>query len=159
MPTLERFEDLVAWQKARELAREIYLVTNSREFSRDPSLRDQIRRASVSVVSDIAEGFERGGNREFVQFLAQARGSLGELRAQLYVAVDAHLLNERQFNRLQALASETGRLIGGLMRYLRTSDYRGSKFREEEACYVANPEPGTRNPEPGTRNPEPVLSG
>ncbi|HEX2032788.1 MAG TPA: four helix bundle protein [Chloroflexota bacterium] len=142
---MSRFEDLVAWQKARELTREIYLVTSSPEFRRDRSLRDQIRRASVSVVSNIAEGFERGGDREFVQFLAQARGSVGELRTQLYVALDAHFVDEHQFNRLQALALEAGRLIGGLMRYLRTSGYRGTKFREEEACYTANSGLGTRD--------------
>jgi four helix bundle protein len=91
------FEDLVAWQVARELVREIYRETSSGNFARDFGLRDQIRRASVSVISNIAEGFERGGNKEFIQFLYHAKGSCGEVRTQLYVAWDLDYLTEDAF--------------------------------------------------------------
>ncbi|MBM4037083.1 MAG: four helix bundle protein, partial [Planctomycetes bacterium] len=85
MGKIERFEDMDAWKKARELTRAIYQLTSAGGFSRDFGLRDQIRRAAVSVMSNIAEGFERGGDKEFHQFLAVAKGSCGELRCQLYV--------------------------------------------------------------------------
>jgi four helix bundle protein len=88
MASIEKFEDIEAWQKARELTREIYRVTNQGAFAKDFGLRDQIRRASVSIMSNIAEGFGRGGNREFIQFLSMAKGSVSEVQAQLYVAVD-----------------------------------------------------------------------
>jgi four helix bundle protein len=88
MATLRQFEDIEAWQKARELTRAVYDCSKVGLFSRDFGLRDQMRRASVSVMSNIAEGFERGGKGEFVQFLAMAKGSAGEVEAQLYVALD-----------------------------------------------------------------------
>ncbi|MGH2353118.1 MAG: four helix bundle protein [Chloroflexota bacterium] len=149
MATLERFEDIVAWRKARELTREVYKVTATGEFSRDYSLKDQIRRAAVSVMSNIAEGFERDGNREFQQFLGIAKGSVGEIRAQLYVALDAGFLSQAQFQSLSALAAETGRLIGGFMRYLKETQYEGRKFREQDETYWVhvNPELETRNSE------------
>ncbi len=111
---IERFEELVAWQKARVLAAAIYRVTASGEFGRDFSLRDQIRRAAVSVMSNIAEGFERGKPSEFHQFLSMAKGSCAELRSQLYVAVDAGYLDQRTFDALSTQAVEVGRILGGL---------------------------------------------
>ena len=86
MATIEKFEDIEAWQKARELTREVYAASNTWLFAKDYGLRDQIRRAAVSIMSNIAEGFERGGDKEFGQFIAQAKGSSAEVRAQLYVA-------------------------------------------------------------------------
>ena len=91
---ISRFEDLVAWQKARELTREIYRVTNTGRFGKDFALRDQIRRASVSVLSNLAEGFDRASRSEFHQFLVIAKGSCAEVRSQLYIAVDAGYLSE-----------------------------------------------------------------
>ena len=129
MAQINRFEDIEAWRKGRELARQIYQITSYESFSRDFGLRDQIRRAAVSILSNIAEGFERGGDREFRQFLSLAKGSTGELRAQLYVALDAGFVSQEQFEHLHALAVETGRLIAGFMRYLADSDLRGSKYR------------------------------
>ena len=111
---IERFEDLIAWQKARELTRNIYKITKQGEFHKDFGLRDQIRRASVSVMSNIAEGFERGSRSEFHQFLVIAKGSCAELRSQLYVALDTEYIDMEIFNNLDALARETSRLIGGL---------------------------------------------
>lgn len=94
MARLERFEDLEAWKTARELTNSIYQTTASGDFARDFGLRDQIRRASVSVLSNIAEGFERDGNKEFLQFLSLAKGSCGEVRAQLYIALDQRYIKE-----------------------------------------------------------------
>ena|SRR3989442_8657745 len=129
MARIEQFEDIDAWRNARELAQAVYKVTSVGEFARDFGLRDQIRRAAVSIMSNIAEGFERGGDKEFRQFLALAKGSAGEVKAQLYVALDARFLNQEQFDQLYNLATETGRLIGGFMRYLTDSGYKGSKFK------------------------------
>jgi four helix bundle protein len=92
-------------------------------------LKDQIRRASISILSNIAEGFERGGDKEFLQFLAVAKGSCGEVRAQLYVAVDQGYLSQDLFETLSNEAGEIGRLISGLMKYLSRSELKGSKYR------------------------------
>src|SRR5262249_2573056 len=120
MATLERFEDLDAWRKARELVNVIYKVSGAGEFARDFGLRDQIRRAAISVLSNIAEGFERDGNKEFLQFLSLAKGSCGEIRAQLYVAFDQAYISEVQFRDLGEQTLRVSRLIAGLMRYLNT---------------------------------------
>ena len=130
MTTIERFEDLICWQKARELNRGIQRISKGGIFARDYSLRDQIRRASISVMSNIAEGFERGGDREFVQFLSLAKGSCGEVRCQLYAALDEKYLSEPDFKLLYGQCVEVSRLISGLMKYLQTSELRGSKFKQ-----------------------------
>src|SRR5205807_8374047 len=91
---IEKFEDFIAWQKARSLTREIYKITNLPAFSRDFGLKDQIRRAAVLIMSNIAEGFERGRTSEFHQFLSIAKGSCAELRSQLYIALDADYIPE-----------------------------------------------------------------
>jgi four helix bundle protein len=111
---IEKFEDLIAWQKARELTKNIYRVTKLGELSRDFGLRDQIRKSSVSIMSNIAEGFERGGRSEFHQFLVIAKGSCAELRSQLYVALDADYIDMKTFQNVYALAEETKRVISGL---------------------------------------------
>ena len=129
MASIEKFEDIEAWQKARELTREIYRVTNRGDFAKDFGLRDQIRRASVSIMSNIAEGFGRGGNREFVQFLSMAKGSVSEVQAQLYVAADAGYLAKDQFQHLYSIAQSTGNLIGGFIRYLAASEHKGAKYK------------------------------
>ncbi|MDQ3815928.1 MAG: four helix bundle protein [Armatimonadota bacterium] len=128
--SIGRFEDIEAWKKARGLTGLIYQVTSSGAFARDYGLCDQIRRASVSIMSNIAEGFERGGDKEFRQFLSQAKGSAGEVKAQLYVAFDAKFLTQDDFNRLYNLATESSRLTAGFMRYLATSSYKGNKFQK-----------------------------
>ena len=114
MAKVQSFEDLVAWQKARVLASDIYRTTRAGEFSKDFGLASQIRRAAVSVLSNIAEGFERGGRPEFHQFLVIAKGSCAEVRSQLYVALDADYLDRSQFQRLYEKTAELGRIIGGL---------------------------------------------
>ncbi len=126
---VKRFEDLQCWQKARNLNNKIYQVTGDGRFARDFALRDQIRKASISILSNIAEGFERGGDKEFLQFLAVAKGSCGEVRAQLYVALDQQYVAQDAFKFLSDNVEEIGRLISGLMKYLCTSELRGSKYK------------------------------
>jgi len=126
---LKRIEDLEVWQKARELTRPIYQSTRSGEFAQDFGLRDQIRRASVSVMSNIAEGFERGGNAEFIHFLTMAKGSAGEVESQLFVALDQHYLSEEEISRIRREIDSTKRLTGGLIRHLKQSGLRGQKFK------------------------------
>jgi four helix bundle protein len=105
---------IVAWRKARELSRDIYIITRTGAFAQDWGLRDQIRRATVSILSNIAEGYERGSRAEFHQFLVIAKGSCAEARAQLYVAFDAGYLTQDQFDDLMARYEECARILGGL---------------------------------------------
>ncbi len=112
--TVRKFEDLVAWRKARELTQRIYHMTRKEPFSKDFGLRDQIQRAAVSVMSNLAEGFERGSRAEFHRFIVIAKGSCGEVRSQLYVALDVEHINKEQFNYVTDLALEVSRIIGGL---------------------------------------------
>ena len=88
MSTIDKFEDMEVWQNARSITKKTYICSGSGQFSKDYGLRDQIQRAAVSIMSNIAEGFERGSNKEFIQFLFIAKGSAGEVRSQLYVALD-----------------------------------------------------------------------
>jgi four helix bundle protein len=106
-------------------------MTSHASFSKDFGLRDQARRAAVSVMSNIAEGFERGGNKEFRHFLSKAKGSAGEVRSQLYVALDVGYIDETTFRDLYVFANEAARLLGGLMRSIEKSGQRGSKFKGE----------------------------
>jgi len=129
MATFHRFEEIEGWQKARQLTQEIYAISKQGNFAKDFALRDQIRRAAISIMSNIAEGFERDGNKEFVQFLSSAKGSIGEVRTQLYVALDQNYIDQPTFNQLNALAIETAKKIGGLIKYLRRTDIKGLKYK------------------------------
>lgn len=129
MGKIERFEDILAWQKARELTKEIYTHTRSGAFAKDFGLRDQIQRTSVSIMGNVAEGFERGGDKEFVQFLSVSKGSCGETKSHLYVAMDQKYISPTQFEQLYSNADEVGRLLAGFMGYLQQSDLRGRKFK------------------------------
>lgn len=111
---VESFEDLIAWQKARELTRQIYFLTKAGALSRDFGLRDQMRRASVSIMSNTAEGFERGSSSEFHQFIVIAKSSCAELRSQLYVALDVGHITEAEFDTVYTLALEVSKILGGL---------------------------------------------
>lgn len=119
MATIRRFEDIQAWQKARELVREVYKSSGTSVFGRDYALRDQIRRAAVSSMTNVAEGFARKTSRDFAHFLDVARGSAIEVQSLLYVAVDNGYLNAGQFKALYALADEVVALVGGFTSYLR----------------------------------------
>jgi four helix bundle protein len=114
MSKIERFEDLIAWQKARILTRDIYQVTQQGKFARDFGLSGQIQRAAVSIMSNIAEGFERSYLGEFYQFLSIDKSSCAELRSQLYIALDIGYIDQIKFNQLLNQAEEVARIIGGL---------------------------------------------
>jgi len=129
MATFRKVEEIGAWKRARELTKKVYASTQENPFNRDFALRDQIRRASISIASNIAEGFDRDGTGEFLQFLSIAKGSVGEVKTQLYLASDLGYLDQRTFNDLFGHALEVGRMIAGLMDYLRTTNLRGTKFR------------------------------
>lgn len=118
MATFKKFEEIEAWKKARKLTKQIYAASGTGGFAKDFSLRDQIRRASVSIMSNIAEGYDRSGTAEFVQFLAIAKGSAAEVRSQLYVAFDQSYITERGLLELNVLANETANVIGGLNKLL-----------------------------------------
>jgi len=121
MPKIERFEDIQAWQKARVLVKEVYSISNSGLFAKDFGLRDQIRRAAVSIMLNIAEGFARKTSREFIQFLVIAHGSAAEVQAALYVALDQEYIFEQEFKVLYGLADETSKMILGFIGYLRNN--------------------------------------
>jgi len=112
--SVRRFEDLIAWQKARELNREIYRMSNAGAFAKDFGLRDQIRRASVSISSNIAEGFDRSSRADFHRFIVIAKASCAEVQSQLYIALDVGYLGQQQFETLMAKAKEVAKILGGL---------------------------------------------
>lgn len=114
---------------SRNVNKKIYDLTRQEQFSRDYALCNQIRRASISILSNIAEGFERNGDKEFIQFLSIAKGSCGEVYAQLYIALDQNYMDEKMFNDISLDLEGIGRTIGGLMKYLKQSELKGSKFK------------------------------
>ena len=126
---IQRFEDLEAWKIARQLTKDVYGLVKRESFGRDWGLKDQLCRASVSIMSNIAEGFERDGDREFVSFLSIAKGSAGETRSLLYVALDQSYIGDKEFRLISARAVENSRVISGLSSYLRQSELKGRKFK------------------------------
>lgn len=129
MASFSRIEEINAWVKARELCSIIYKLTNEDSFCKDYALKNQIDRSSGSVMDNIAEGYERGGKNEFVNFLSIARGSLGEVKSQLYRAYDRNHISKEIFDSTFAMAEETSKIITGLITYLNQSDIRGLKFK------------------------------
>lgn len=121
MARIEQFQDIEAWQHARLLARETYRCCRETRLGRDFGLRDQIQRAAISIMANIAEGFGRGRNAEFAHFLKIAKGSCAELQSHLYVALDAELIDETTFEGLQSHATMTGRKITGFISYLKSA--------------------------------------
>jgi four helix bundle protein len=119
MAKLHSFEEIISWQKARELNAEIYRVTNNNEaFNKDYGLRDQMRRASISISSNIAEGFERETKKEFIRFLYIAKASAGEFRSQLYLASDLGYISNSEFYSLNEKVNEISKLLSGFIKYL-----------------------------------------
>jgi four helix bundle protein len=141
MASIKRFEDVEAWKKGRELTQRNYQITSQTKFTRDYTLRDQIRRAAISITSNIAEGFDRRGNREFVQFLAIARGSASELKSQIYTALDVGYVDLKEFAELYQLAHRVVLLIGGFIKYLQQSELGGQKFKTATQRKTPNSEP------------------
>jgi four helix bundle protein len=129
MSTFQSFEEIEAWQKARELTRQVYALSKSGSFAKDYGLRDQVCRACVSVMANIAEGFERGGRREFIQFLSTAKASAGEVRSHLFVALDQAYVTPETYDKLVNDAKEVSRMIAGLMKYLHSSEIKGPKYK------------------------------
>ena len=129
MATIKRFTDIVAWQKARELVKAIYGVTRTGAFSTDWGLKDQIQRAAVSICSNIAEGFERSGNKEFVNFLWIAKGSTGEVSSQLYNAKDCGYVDEVTFTDLQEQINLISAMLYNLIRSVKASSVKGERYK------------------------------
>jgi four helix bundle protein len=123
----QTFEDLHIYQRARELTNQIYTITKTVEFSKDFALIDQIRHAAVSVMSNVAEGFERGSKIEFIQFLYIAKGSCGEIRAQLQIAKDLKYISDEKYIKLYKLAQMISAMISNFIAHLQTSNYQGEK--------------------------------
>ncbi|MEO8761395.1 MAG: four helix bundle protein [Bacteroidia bacterium] len=132
MAKIENFEDLISWQKARVLDKEVFSTVRDSKISTDFALKDQILRSSGSIMDNITEGFERSGRREFIQFLAIAKGSCGELRSQFYRAFDRNYITSATFDKLKELCSEVSKIINGLITYLNKSEIKGSKFKETQ---------------------------
>jgi len=126
------FEDLEVWKSARELTNRIYKITVEGGFAKDYGLRDQIRRAAVSIMSNIAEGYERGGNQEFIQFLSIAKGSSGEVRSQLYVALDQSYIEKNECERLLDAFKKLSIMLNNFMEHLKGSRFKGSKYKMPE---------------------------
>lgn len=132
MATIVKFEELEIWQEARGLAQRIFeAYTNSESFSKDYKLKEQINRSSGSIMDNIAEGFERNGRKEFIQFLSIAKGSVGEVKSQLCRAFDRGYVSKELFDTLYGKADELGRKIGGFISYLNKSEFKGTKFKGE----------------------------
>lgn len=130
------FEDLAVYQKARALVKEVYQITRTGSFAHDEGLCDQIRRASISIVSNIAEGYERGSNTELIQFLYIAKGSCGEVRAQLMIACDLGYLPCQKYDVLSGEARRISAMLSNLIRYVKSSGYVGPKRKS-----ASKPEP------------------
>lgn len=129
MSKIEKIEDIIVWQKAKSLTINIYKASNHGSFAKDFGLRDQIRRAAVSIPSNIAEGFGRGGNKEFLQFLSIAKGSLYELKTQLVIANEIGYLDDEIFTKISNEIDEVGKMLTSFMNYLSNSDIKGIKYK------------------------------
>ena len=130
MATITRFEDLDIWKEARKLSKEIYLITlNNSDFKNDFRFRDQIRASSGSIMDNIAEGFERNGNLEFRQFLSIAKGSAGEVRSQLYRALDFNYITQEVFDVLKTYSENASGKINNFITYLNKKEFKGTKFQ------------------------------
>lgn len=130
MASIKRFEEMDIWKKSRLMLKLIYLMTNKSEFSRDWQLANHLRKTGISIISNISEGFERDGNKEFINFLSIAKGSCGELRCQLYIALDQNYIDENQFMEISNLATEISKSLKGLILYLQNSDLKGIKYKK-----------------------------
>lgn len=129
MGTINNFEELPVWQLSREFCKDIFRITNYESFSKDYRFKDQIRSSSGSIMDNIAEGFERSGNKEFAQFLFITKGSCGETRSQLYRALDAKYITEEEFIFLKEKTIKISQTISGFIKYLKQSEFKGSKYK------------------------------
>ena len=137
--SIDRFEDLDCWQKGRELANTVYEMTATGKVAKDFGLRDQLSRAAVSVMANIAEGYERGSNRDFIRFLFMARGFAGEVRSLLYVAGDRGYIGPQELTDCKQLAITCSKLIWGLIKALRDKEDWQTGVKEEAGEYPLEP--------------------
>ncbi len=137
MPTVQRFEELRVWQESRELVKQVYALTQHFPKQETFGLMNQMQRAAVSAMSNIAEGFERGSNTEFIQFLYTARASCGEIRSQSYIALDLGYGALAEIQELRERCETLSRRLKTLIEYLKRAEIRGIKFHEERADYNA----------------------
>lgn len=148
MAKIQRFEDLQVWQLAREISVDIWRLIEATSLSKDFELKNQISRSSGSVMDNIAEGFERNGNREFIQFLSIAKGSCGEVKSQLYRALDRNHISQLEFEEIFAKADTANSKLGSFISYLNSANYKGSKFSNPGTLQAGpNAQPETRNPQ------------
>ena len=134
MATVTKFEELETWQLARALTNEIFeLFSNSEQFSGDYKLKDQINGSSGSVMDNIVEGFERGGRNEFINFLSYSKGSAGEVKSQLYPALDRKYILKEQFDNLYEKADIVGKKIGSFINYLNSAEHKGTKLKNRKS--------------------------
>ena len=131
MATISSFEDLRVWQLAKELSKEIYSLIQKGSFAKDFELRNQINKSAGSIMDNIAEGFERGGNKEFSQFSSISKGSCGEVRSPLYRALDRNHLTKNEFESAKDKALEVSKQLSGFISYLKNSDLKGIKYAKE----------------------------
>ncbi|HYG50147.1 MAG TPA: four helix bundle protein [Flavobacteriales bacterium] len=132
MGTIKKFEELEMWQRARKLNNEIYNIINYEKLSKDYKLKEQMNGSCGSIMDNIAEGFERDGTKEFKTFLGYSKGSSGELKSQLYRALDRGYITKEEFDMLYDETHQIGKMINGFMTYLRNTEFRGNKFKEPE---------------------------
>lgn len=138
MAKVNRFEELDVWRKARAFAKHIHETSSQGTFAKDYSLKDQINRSAGSIMDNIAEGFERGGNKEFIQFLFIAKGSAGEARSQLARCFDKVHINEEEFDLLNSKVLEISSQLSGFISYLKSSEMKGDKYvKEANEPYLA----------------------
>ena len=130
MSTIKRFEEIISWKEARALNRIVRGLIKEKRFQRNFSLVSQIERSAGSIMDNIAEGFERGGNREFIQFLYISKGSCGELRSQIYRALDDGYINCEEFNLITNYCIKISNLLFKLIEYLKQSELKGQKFNK-----------------------------
>lgn len=131
MGTISRVEDMLVWQESRVLVKDIFVLTSSKNFEKEYALRDQMKRSAISIMSNIAEGFGRGGNKEFMQFLYISNGSINELKSQLYIAFDFHLVSEDVLNEFLSVLLKVENMNKALIRKMKESEFTGVKYKAE----------------------------
>lgn len=131
MTMVKRFEDLKVWQASRLISIAVFEITKNEKLSKDYSLKDQMNRSAGSIMDNIAEGFERGGKKEFIQFLYIAKGSSGELRSQIYRVKDRDFITNDEFEKLLNNVEEVSKQLMGFIQYLKNTEYRGNKYLQE----------------------------
>ena len=135
MAKIEHFEDLKVWQASRELNQKMYAILSSKQEKNSGFLINHLFKTSGSIMDNVAEGFERGGNKEFINFLSYSKASAGELRSQMYRALDIEIITLKEFEELKQMTIEISKQLGAFIMYLKKSNYKGSKFSEPPIEY------------------------